>query len=213
MRLSCKRLLVLAPHTDDAELGCGATMARFLDDGSEVYVAAFSTAEESLPPGSYPTQLRDEFLKSMEILGVPEKNLFIYGHPVRKLAAHRQDVLETLIELRRTIKPDMVIGPAASDVHQDHQVLSAEGLRAFKELTLLGYELPWNHIDFRANAFVTVEQCHIDSKLRALRAYNSQIQLGRPYFAQDFITGLARIRGTQVKADFAEAFELVRIRI
>jgi len=46
-----RRVLVLAPHTDDAELGCGGTIARLLTDGADVFVAAFSTAEESLPPG------------------------------------------------------------------------------------------------------------------------------------------------------------------
>lgn len=44
------RLLVLAPHTDDAELGCGATIARALEEGLTVHVAAFSIAEDSLPP-------------------------------------------------------------------------------------------------------------------------------------------------------------------
>ena len=40
-----RRVLVLAPHTDDAELGCGGTIARLLTDGADVLVAAFSTAE------------------------------------------------------------------------------------------------------------------------------------------------------------------------
>ena len=49
-----KRILVLAPHTDDAELGCGASIVRMLENDREVYIAAFSTAEESLPPGALP---------------------------------------------------------------------------------------------------------------------------------------------------------------
>lgn len=211
MKLSCNRLLVLAPHTDDAELGCGGTIARFLSEGTEVYVAVFSAAEESLPVGSSRTQLRDEFMESMKFLGVPQKNLFVYGYRVRHLAAHRQEVLETLIQFRRTIKPDMVLAPAGSDVHQDHQVMHAEGLRAFKDMTIWGYELPWNHINFCANAFVTLEKQHIDAKYNSLLAYRSQIELGRSYFNRDFIEGLARVRGVQVKAAYAEAFELVRI--
>lgn len=213
MQFSCNRLLVLAPHTDDAELGCGATISRFLADGMDVHVAAFSTAEDSLPPGSYKTTLLDEFLQSMAILGVPEKNCRAYNYPVRRFASHRQEVLDTMIELRRLFKPDVVLGPASSDIHQDHQVIYAEGLRAFKDMTIFGYELPWNQINFRANAFVIVEQRHVDAKWTALRAYVSQLELGRPYFTEDFIKGLARVRGTQVKTDFAEAFELVKIRI
>ena len=45
-----KRILVLAPHTDDGEFGCGASIARFIAEGADVYYAAFSLAEESVPP-------------------------------------------------------------------------------------------------------------------------------------------------------------------
>ena len=65
-----RRALVLAPHTDDAELGCGGTIARFLEEGVELRVAAFSTAEDSLPPGMPRTQLRDEFIESMGTFGI-----------------------------------------------------------------------------------------------------------------------------------------------
>lgn len=41
-----KRALVLAPHTDDGELGAGGTLAKMIEAGVEVYYAAFSTAEQ-----------------------------------------------------------------------------------------------------------------------------------------------------------------------
>ncbi|MBL6731310.1 MAG: PIG-L family deacetylase, partial [Bacteroidia bacterium] len=44
---SIQTVLILAPHTDDAELGCGGTIARFLEEGKKMYVAAFSTARAS----------------------------------------------------------------------------------------------------------------------------------------------------------------------
>ena len=50
-----KRILVLAPHTDDAELGAGGSMTKWLEAGVDLHVAVFSTAEESLPNGSAPT--------------------------------------------------------------------------------------------------------------------------------------------------------------
>ena len=80
---SMQRVLVLAPHTDDAELGCGGTIARLLKDGADVFVAAFSTAEESLPPGASPTLLRDEFLCAVQTLGIPSDNTFVFGYPAR----------------------------------------------------------------------------------------------------------------------------------
>lgn len=206
------KVLILAPHTDDAELGCGGAIARFLENDIEVYVAAFSTARASLPPGSDPDLLRREFKEAMELLEVPEDHLFIYDYEVRKLNYFRQEVLEELVQLRKDLDPDMVLLPSGSDLHQDHQVVYNEGLRAFKDITVWGYELPWNHITFSAQAFITLEKKHIEAKWKALQAYHSQLEKGRPYFTQDFIEGLASVRGVQVKADFAEAFEVIRIK-
>ena len=205
-------VLVLAPHTDDAELGCGGTIARLLREGSDVFVAAFSTAEGSLPPGAAPTRLRDEFLCSMQVLGIPPDKTFVFGYPVRRLSYHRQELLEELVKLRNQVNPNMVFLPSASDLHQDHQILNAEGLRCFKDMTVWGYELPWNNIGFPAQAFVTLEPCDLHAKWEALQAYKSQFELGRPYFSREFIEGLARVRGVQVKAPYAEAFEVMRLK-
>lgn len=207
-----RRVLVLAPHTDDAELGCGGTLARLLEEGAQVFVAAFSNARESLPPDAPPGLTRDECQEAMRRLGLPEGNLLIYDYPVRRFPEHRQELLEELVRLRRQADPDAVLVPSAHDVHQDHQVVAAEGLRAFKERTVWGYELPWNQVSFSAQAFAVLERRHVEAKWHALTAHQSQIRLGRPYFQQDFVEGLARVRGTQVKAAYAEAFEVVRLR-
>jgi LmbE family N-acetylglucosaminyl deacetylase len=207
-----RRVLVLAPHTDDAELGCGGTIARLLTDCADVFVAAFSTAEESLPPGAKPNRLRDEFLAAMQTLGIPHDNALVFGYPVRRLSYYRQELLEELVKLRKQIDPNMVFLPSSSDLHQDHQVLNAEGLRCFKDMTVWGYELPWNNIGFPAQAFVTLEPCDLQAKWEALQAYKSQFELGRPYFSWEFIEGLARVRGVQVKAPYAEAFEVMRLK-
>jgi LmbE family N-acetylglucosaminyl deacetylase len=207
-----RRVLVLAPHTDDAELGCGGTIARLLTDGAEVFVAAFSTAEESLPSGAEPNRLRNEFLAAMQTLGIPHDNALVFGYPVRRLSYYRQELLEELVKLRKQIDPNMVFLPSSNDLHQDHQVLNAEGLRCFKDMSIWGYELPWNNIGFPAQAFVTLKRCEVQAKWEALQTYKSQFELGRPYFSWEFIEGLARVRGVQVKTPYAEAFEVMRIR-
>lgn len=211
--MNYKRVLVLAPHTDDAELGCGGTISRMLESGADVFIVAFSSAEESVPKGSPRDILEQEFRQATSALGIPPDQAIVYNYQVRRLSYHRQEVLEEMIRLRREIQPDLVLIPSEHDIHQDHQVVAIEGLRAFKDLSLLGYELPWNHITFSAQAFVVLEQRHVDHKWSVLEFYHSQIELKRPYFSIDFITGLARLRGVQVKANYAEAFEVVRMRI
>jgi LmbE family N-acetylglucosaminyl deacetylase len=207
------RVLVLAPHTDDAELGCGGTMARILEEGGQVFVAVFSIAEDSLPPGVPPTTLEQEFFEAASRMGVPDANLFVHRYPVRRFSYDRQSILENLVRLKKQIEPHLVLLPASTDVHQDHRVVYEEGIRAFKEISVWGYELPWNHTSFAAESFVELNERHLRKKWDALEAYRSQVALGRPYFSWDFIMGLARVRGTQIKAEFAEAFEVLRFRI
>ena len=67
-----KNILVLAPHTDDGELGCGGTIVKFIEDGVEVHYAAFSTAEESVPEGLPKDILKIEVREAMASLGIPE---------------------------------------------------------------------------------------------------------------------------------------------
>lgn len=205
------RILVLGPHTDDAELGCGGSIARWLEQGVDVHVAVFSTAEESLPDGSEPSRLRDECHASLDEMGIAPENRTIFSYPVRMLSYHRQEVLEKMVELGRKLNPDWILVPSGADLHQDHSTVYHEALRAFKHKTILGYELPWNHITFSASAFVTLERRHLDAKWQALTKYESQLELNRPYFTPEFMDSLARVRGLQVKSAWAEAFELIRI--
>lgn len=207
-----QNVLVLSPHTDDAELGCGATIARMLETGVHLHVAVFSTAEDSLPPGLPPDTLEKEFRSAMARMGVPEQNLTVFRYPVRKLSYHRQEVLENLVRLKAALKPDTVFAPAPSDLHQDHQVLFVEGMRAFKSTTVMGYELPWNQIDFSAHAFSTVEERHLQKKWDALLEYQTQIDLKRPYFTREFVWSLATMRGVQIGERYAEAFQVCRLR-
>ena len=73
-------------------------------------------------------------------LGISEERLDVHDFEVRTFPEHRQ-ILELLIGLWEEWKPDAVLQPSLRDIHQDHQVI-AEGLRAFKRTTILGYEIP-----------------------------------------------------------------------
>ncbi len=203
-----KKILILAPHTDDGELGCGGTISRFLEEGNDVYYVAFSTCEESVPDSFDKNILEKEVKEATKIIGIKKENVIIFRNQVRKLNYIRQDILEEMIKLRNSIQPDIVFLPSIEDVHQDHQTITQEGLRAFKHVTILGYELPWNTIGFKAQALFKLSESNIDIKVSALKAYQSQSH--RDYLSEDFIKGWARLRGTQVGAEYAEAFEVIR---
>jgi LmbE family N-acetylglucosaminyl deacetylase len=203
-----RRVLVLAPHTDDGELGAGATLHRLHAEGAELHYVAFSGCEESVPPGFPRDILRHEVIEATSCLGFSSANVRVLDYKVRRFNEARQDILEDMILLRRSLDPDLVFMPSLQDVHQDHGVIAVEGRRAFKSCTLLSYELPWNSFGFEPAAFVAVARENMDAKSAAVARYRSQGQ--RPYMQPEVIESWARFRGLSGGGTWAEAFEVVR---
>jgi len=203
-----KNILILAPHTDDGEFGCGGSIAKFLEQGSNIYYIAFSTAKKSVPEGLPQDILEKEVKEATKRLGIKPENLIIYGFEVRKLNYIRQDILEELVKLKKDLNPDLVLMPSPNDLHQDHFTVAMEGLRAFKQTSILAYEIPWNNLKFENQCFIKLEENHVKQKVYALDAYNSQKT--RNYASENFIYSLAKTRGVQVNTEYAEAFEVIR---
>ena len=203
-----RKILVLSPHTDDGELGCGGSIAKLVEEGKEVYYVALSACEKSVPEGYPPDILKKEVKKAIRVLGIENSNLLLFDFEVREFPLLRQKILDTLIEIREEISPDTVFTPSSFDTHQDHRVTREETLRAFKKCTILGYEQPWNNITFDTTAFIRLEERHIIKKVEALNCYESQKD--RAYLNEEFIRSLARTRGVQINSDYAEAFEVIR---
>jgi len=210
MIIKDKKILVLAPHTDDMEFGCGGTIAKLIDDGNEVYCATFSACEQSVIKDFPKDILITEVKNATRVLGLPNENLFLYKYEVRTFNYRRQEILEDLINLRKNIAPDIIFMPALNDIHQDHSTIAQEGLRAFKMQTIFCYEMIWNNISFNTSCFFSLNSQQLECKILALKEYKSQAH--RPYASEDFIKSLAKVRGTQIGIDYAECFELLRIR-
>lgn len=205
--LHSDRILILAPHTDDGELGCGASIAKYIAAGKHVTYVAFSTCSQSLPKDLPADTLAVECRRATKALGI--EHVVLFDFEVRRLLFHRQEILEELIALHKSLEPQTVFIPARHDVHQDHQVIYAEGLRAFKNCNVLGYELPWNNFNFAPTYFEKLEEVHLRSKETALTEYHSQAC--RNYMKPSFITALATVRGIQCGATYAEAFEVYHL--
>ena len=152
-----RKALVLAPHTDDGEFGCGGTICRLVEAGAEVHYMAFSTASRSLPEGFPDDTLLHEVRAATAELGISREHLTVHDFEVRTFPTVRQEILEILVAAAAELGPDMVLMPSLVDIHQDHETIAREGLRAFKRTTLLGYEIPWNCFGFRQQAYVALE--------------------------------------------------------
>ena len=198
--------LIISPHTDDGELGCGGSIARFIEEGWQVYYVALSSCEKSIPADYPPDILKCEVREATKVLGIEDPILFEFE--VRDFPKYRQEILDELIKLRNTLRPDMVFTPSSYDNHQDHKTTREETLRAFKQCSILGYEQPWNNITFNTEAFISLTEQHLQKKIAALRCYRTQAH--RPYLREEFIRGLAATRGVQIEEHYAEAFEVIK---
>jgi LmbE family N-acetylglucosaminyl deacetylase len=205
-----RRVLVLSPHPDDAELAAGGTIARLLEEGSDIHYVAFSACEISVPEGCPKDSIRQECLESTGFLGIKREQVTILDYNVRSFPENRQSILDYLVALNRRIKPTLVLIPSGEDTHQDHHTIHWEALRAFKkDASIWGYEHPWNNLTFTTDVFVRLDHRHMQKKIQALRRYETQRSRG--YFQEKNLMALVTTRGAQLDIPYAEAFELVRL--
>ena len=204
-----ERVLVLAPHTDDGEFGCGGTIAKLTEAGKDVHYVAFSDCEKSLPPEDEKDVLIKELACAARELAIPADNVRVEKFEVRCFERDRQEILEVIVALQNEIKPDLVFLPSTFDLHQDHITIAMEGLRAFKlSATILAYEMPWNNLTFNTTCFVPLSEGQVQKKISALRCYESQAE--RFYANEECVRALARTRGTQIGTRYAETFDVLR---
>ncbi len=204
--LAKARILVVAPHVDD-EVACAGALYMAAKLKARIDVLALSSCEESVPEGATPEQLQGEFRHSCSSLGaLPRLKAF----PVRRFDEHRQDILEVLVENARKFKPEVVICPSSADIHQDHQVVTAQCERAFRESTIIGWEPLTIHRATRLDGYFGLSVDALEAKLVSWRCYVSQ--RFRAHLDDALLRGLAVVRGRQSKqaSGLAEAYEVIR---
>ena len=219
-------ILVVAPHPDDAEIGVGGTLVCCKRQGLRVGVVDLTTGEPT-PHGSLDIRVRETAAatKALELdwrhnLGLPNRSL----EPT--LEARR--ALATIFRLTR---PKLILAPYWEDSHPDHIAASSlvEAARFWSKLSrtdmpgepyLPPRVLYFFSIHLRIHpqpAFVFDISDAIDTKMEAIRCYESQLVTGRsPEFptALDDIRDRARYWGWSIGAKYGEPFasrETVRV--
>lgn len=206
------RVLVLAPHTDDGEIGAGGFIHKLIQQGSAVFYQAFSICEESVPDGFDRCILKDEIYSATSKLGIDSDWLNVSNYPVRRLHEYRQEILDDLVSWSRNIQPDLVLTPASTDIHQDHKTIYEESVRAFKFTNLLGYEIAWNHLEVKQQLHVVLSEENLQTKINAVNEYKSQL-VKSEYSLTEFVKTLAMSRGFQVRQRYAECYEVIRMML
>ena len=200
------KILVVSPHTDDGELGCGGMMSRFIREGHEIHYVALTSV---INRDNVAVDISDEAKRSIiGVYGISSEHCWFGDITIRLFSESRQVILDWMLLLQNKYSYDMVFIPSLNDTHQDHVVVAQEGLRAFKKTTILGYELPWNNLKIGSTGFIKIDKRDIYKKVESLNCYESQLQRG--YMDKEFVESWARTRGVQAGLMYAEMFEVIR---
>jgi N-acetylglucosamine malate deacetylase 1 len=198
------RVFFIGAHPDDIELGCGALIAHI---AKQTEVLCVTLSDNQKNPAL--TQLVAEHHRSMKVLGVPEEKVLVGQFETRRFPQNRQEILEYLIELNKKFHPDIVFCHSKSDIHQDHATVTEESLRAFRGVTVLGFDVIRSSYGFFPHFLVEVSEEDVQKKIAALAEYKTYAD---KYYFKESITRATLIRnGALAERPFAEGFDILRI--
>jgi LmbE family N-acetylglucosaminyl deacetylase len=126
-----------------------------------------------------------------------------------KFWVSQKKILEYLLELRRNFKPDIVFTHTRQDIHQDHNVVTEEALRAYRGITLLGYDVVRSSYGFFPHFLVEVTQEDVEKKIEALTKYETYHD--KYYFDAELLRATMIRHGALAERPFAEGFDILRI--
>lgn len=212
-------VLVLDPHSDDWVNCCG-TIQGHIRRGDEILMLALSGCSVSLTDGYTLVDYHKEWKESLRVIGIePDdtpmgKHWFADSFPVRRFSEHRQSLLDLLIMYRSKYEPDIIYCPSLYDLHQDHNVVALEAVRAFwKSASVYGYDAPWNRLECHTNHFVSLSERDVDIKVDVASVFKSQTCKQNTALSEKFIRSLAVVNGNRIRVNYAEGFQLIRSRV
>lgn len=213
------KILVIAPHPDDEVLGCGGTIAKYTKIGNKVYLCVATKG--------YAPDWSEEFLdnrpkeieKSNKALGFMKT--YFLDYPTVKLdATPQKDLNEAISKVLDEVKPDIVYIPHKGDLNKDHRLIFESFLVAARPINnsvkrILSYETlsetDWGQPieSFTPNVYVDISET-FDKKIKAMKAYGSELKNCPHPRSLEIIEALAKKRGSEIGVKFAEAFMLIR---
>jgi len=204
MKFFGKRVLFLGAHPDDIELGCGALIH---------HIAAMSDVTcVTLSDNQSNPELKNvvrEQLRSMAVLGVPKDRVRYGPFATRVFPQARQEILQYFLALREELDPEVIFVHSPHDVHQDHLTMTDEALRAFRGITVLGFDVVRSSYGFFPHFLVEVNEADVNAKVQALAQYETYRD--KYYFSTELTRSIMLRHGALAERPFAEGFDILRI--
>lgn len=193
-------VLCLGAHADDIEIGAGATLLTWLASGAELdvhwCVASAGGARAAEAEASAKDFLDAAANATVAIGGFRDAYLPYEGAAVKQWVEAQKP----------RMKPDIVLTHYAGDAHQDHRFINEIAWNAFRDSLVLEYEIPkWDGDLGRPNMYVPIEEPMLARKIALLDAHFGS-QRSKDWFDAETFRALARLRGVECRARYAEAF-------
>ena len=199
-----RRVLFLGAHPDDIELGCGALLHN-IKDKTEVLCVTLSDNQQNPDLKN----VKNEHYESMAVLGVPKEKIILGSFTTRVFPNARQEILEYFLQLRKDFRPDLIFTHSKQDVHQDHNSMTEEALRAFRGITTLGFDVVRSSNGFFPHFLIEVNEEDVKMKIEALSRYETYRD--RYYFNSELTRSIMVRHGALAERPFAEGFDILRI--
>ena len=199
-----RSVLFLGAHPDDIELGCGALLHHIVNQ-TEVLCVTLSDNQKNPDLQN----IKTEHYQAMEVLGVPEDKVIFGPFTTRVFPDSRQEILEYFLKLRREFGPDLIFVHSKQDIHQDHLTMTDEALRAFRGITVLGFDVVRSSYGFFPHFLVEVTEEDVNKKIEALACYETYRD--RYYFNSELTRSIMVRHGALAERPFAEGFDILRI--
>lgn len=224
------KYLIVVAHPDDEVLGAGASIKKWTLEGNEVDVAILSADAKAraFRPGD--DALEADLENSSKFLGISRKFEGAFPNIEMNIVPHLK-LVQFIENAISESTPDIVITHHPADPNNDHMHTSMacqEAIRLFQRRTEVKpikefwyMEVPscteWAVNDamnpFRPNCFVEVGRERVDDKIKALSMYRGVMRLYPHPRSEQYILGLAAVRGSQWGVDYAESFEVILRRL
>lgn len=199
------RIVALGAHCDDIAIGAGGTLLAACAARPGVRVDALVLS------GGGGEREDEERAALAAFCSGADLDVTVLKLPDGRLPAHWDEAKNALEDLRRRTDPDVIIAPRTDDAHQDHRGLATLVTTAFRDHLVLGYEIvKWDGDLDRPNAYQPLSSDIAEKKVALLQQHYPS-QRHRPWYDREAFLGLARIRGIECQARYAEAFHVTKL--
>lgn len=204
-----RSIVCLGAHSDDLEIGAGATIVRLLCEhpGARVtWVVMCSTADR-----------RAEAEASVRDLCGEATSLDVRIHDLRDgfVPAAWSQAKELVEDAAAAADADLVVTHTRHDLHQDHRTLAELAWNTWRDHLILECEIPKYDGDLRTpTLYVPVAEAHVARKVEVLMRHFGT-QAGKHWFTPETFRGLMRLRGIECRSPsgYAEGFHVRKVVI